>query len=42
VDASGVPDPNGTFIPSSFSADGTAPHAYPPLADGMYNFNELQ
>ena len=41
VNASGAPDPNGTFIPASFSADGSAPHAYPPLADGMYSFNEL-
>ena len=41
VNASGWPAPDGTFIPASFAADGSAPHVYPPLADGMYAFNEL-
>ena len=41
VNASGWPAPDGTFIPSYYTADGSTPHAYPPLADGMYNFNEL-
>jgi len=41
VNATGWPAPDGTYIPASFTAAGGAPHAYPPLADGMYQFNEL-
>jgi hypothetical protein len=41
VNASGWPAADGTYIPASFSASGQAPVAYPPLADGLYQFNEL-
>lgn len=41
VNASGWPAPDGTFLPSGFSASGQAAVAYPPLADGYYQFNEL-
>ena len=37
VNASGWPDPNGTYIPSGFSPSGQAGAAYPPGRDGLYH-----